>query len=92
MIFLKGGPFMAKKLPTLSLTIQGYGTNGEGVARLPDGMACVCQRHCPSERLLPQLTTAICTLLHGHSEASILFPVRGNIRTQPPSRWLQTGA
>ena len=31
---------MAKKLPTLSLTIQGYGTNGEGVARLPDGMAC----------------------------------------------------
>ena len=29
----------SKPIPPLSLTIQGYGTNGEGVARLPDGMA-----------------------------------------------------
>ena len=26
--------------PVVTLTIDGYGTSGEGVARLPDGMAC----------------------------------------------------
>ncbi len=29
-----------KALPTLSLTIRGYGTDGQGVTSLPDGMAC----------------------------------------------------
>ena len=31
---------MAKKLPTLSLSIHGYAADGAGVARLPDGMTC----------------------------------------------------
>ena len=31
---------MAKKLPTLSLSIHGYAADGAGVSRLPDGMTC----------------------------------------------------
>ena len=40
--FGKGGSVMAKHktLPALSLTIRGYGADGQGVASLPDGMTC----------------------------------------------------
>ena len=30
----------SKTLPTLPLTIRGYGADGQGVASLPDGMTC----------------------------------------------------
>ncbi len=41
---------MKKHTPdVLTLHIDGFGTNGEGVARLPDGMACFVQGALPGE-------------------------------------------
>lgn len=59
---------MAKKLPTLSLAIQGYGTNGEGVARLPDGMACFVQGALKGEQCLVKLDKVGKSAAWGHVE------------------------
>ena len=42
-----------------------------------DGSPHVCQRYCVPSRGFTLPLTAICTLLHGHAEACVLFPVSG---------------
>ena len=45
----------AAPLPCLPLEIQGYATEGQGVARLPDGMACFVSGALAGETCLVQL-------------------------------------
>lgn len=57
-----------KKLPKpLALTVQGYGSNGEGVSRLPDGMTCFVQNALRGERCLVQLDKVGRTCAWGHT-------------------------
>ena len=42
-----------------------------------DGSPHVCQRYCAPNRGFTLPLTAICTLLHEHTEACVLFPVSG---------------
>lgn len=61
---------MSKKTPSLppplSLSIQGYGSDGEGVARLPDGMTCFVSGALKGEVCLVQLDKVGKTCAWGH--------------------------
>ena len=52
--------------PPLPLTIQSYGTNGEGVSRLPDGMACFVAGALKGENCLVQLDKVGKSAAWGH--------------------------
>lgn len=61
---------MTKKAPPLPppllLSIQSYGSDGEGVARLPDGMACFVSGALKGEECLIQLDKVGKTCAWGH--------------------------
>ncbi len=61
---------MAKKTPSLPppllLSIQGYGSDGEGVGRLPDGMTCFVSGALKGEECLVQLDKVGKTCAWGH--------------------------
>lgn len=61
---------MAKKAPPLPspllLSIQGYGSDGEGVGRLPDGMTCFVSGALKGEECLVQLDKVGKTCAWGH--------------------------
>ncbi len=66
-----------RPLPALSLTIHGYGANGEGVARLPDGMTCFVSGALRGERCLVQLDKVGKSSAWGHvDEVEIPSPQR----------------
>lgn len=52
--------------PPLSLPIQGYGSDGQGVARLPDGMTCFVSGALKEEVCLIQLDKVGRTCAWGH--------------------------
>jgi len=53
-------------LPKLSLTIHGYGTEGQGVAKLPDGMTCFVSGALKGEECLVQLDKVGRSAAWGH--------------------------
>lgn len=53
--------------PPLSLDIHAYGSNGEGVSRLPDGMACFVSSALKGERCLVQLDKVGKAAAWGHA-------------------------
>ena len=55
--------------PPLSLPIQGYGSEGQGVARLPDGMTCFVSGALKGETCLVQLDKVGKTCAWGHVTA-----------------------
>lgn len=59
--------------PPLPLSIQGYGSDGEGVARLPDGMTCFVTGALKGEKCLIQLDKVGKTCAWGHI-AEVLEP------------------
>lgn len=73
-----------KKLPKpLSLTIQGYGSNGEGVSRLPDGMTCFVQNALREEKCLVQLDKVGRSCAWGHT-AKVLEPSPARLEPDCP--------
>ena len=63
--------------PPLLLSIQGYGSDGEGVARLPDGMTCFVTGALKGETCLVQLDKVGKTCAWGHIlEVQTPSPVR----------------
>ena len=52
--------------PPLSLLIQGYGSDGQGVAHLPDGMTCFVDQALQGETCLVQLDKVGKTCAWGH--------------------------
>ena len=73
-----------KKLPKpLSLTIQGYGSNGEGVSRLPDGMTCFVQNALREEKCLVQLDKVGRSCAWGHT-VKVLEPSPARITPDCP--------
>lgn len=64
-----------KKLPAtpVTLTIDGYGTGGEGVARLPDGMACFVTGALKGETCSVRLDKVGKSAAWGHAE-KVLSP------------------
>ncbi|BDF68871.1 putative RNA methyltransferase [Oscillospiraceae bacterium] len=64
-----------KKLPAtpVTLTIDGYGTGGEGVARLPDGMACFVTGALKGETCSVRLDKVGKSAAWGHAE-EVLSP------------------
>ncbi len=63
----------AAPLPCLPLEIQGYATEGQGVARLPDGMACFVSGALAGETCLVQLEKIGKSSAWGHV-AQVLTP------------------
>jgi len=71
------------KLSVMELKVDSYGVNGEGVARLPDGMACFVQGGLPGEHCTVRLDKVGKSAAWGHVE-KILIPSPDRVKPDCP--------